>query len=109
MTDITNIDEKVVNAKELFDQGWKFVDTNQPEEAVRCLREAMILFDECGEYRAYTRCINLLGITYANLGNESMAVDCYLDGLEYARLYRVKGLSHVFYNNIGTRYHELED
>ena len=46
MTDITNIDEKVVNAKELFDQGWKFVDTNQPEEAVRCLREAMILFDE---------------------------------------------------------------
>ena len=41
MTDITNIDEKVVNAKELFDQGWKFVDTNQPEEAVRCLREAI--------------------------------------------------------------------
>lgn len=109
MTELNNIDEKIVYAKELFDQGWKCVDTNLPEEAVRCLREAMILFDECGEYRAYTRCINLLGITYANLGNESMAVDCYLDGLEYARLYRVKGLSHVFYNNIGTRYHELED
>lgn len=109
MTDISNMNEKIDCAKELFDKGWEYVDTNRPEDAVRCLREAMILFDECGEYRAYTRCINLLGITYANLGNESMAVDCYLDGLEYARLYRVKGLSHVFYNNIGTRYQELED
>lgn len=109
MTDISNMEEKIEYAKALFDKGWKCVDTNLPEEAVRCLREAMILFDECGEYRSYTRCINLLGITYANLGNESMAVDCYLDGLEYARLYRVKGLSHVFYNNIGTHYYELED
>lgn len=104
-----NLEERKLKAIELFQMGREARLRNKPEEAVRCIREAMLLNDECGSHREYTRCINLLGITYADIGNESMAVDCYLDGLEYAHLYRVKGMSHLFYNNIGTRYQELGD
>lgn len=104
-----NLEEKKQQGNKLFETGRNACIQNRPEEAVRCMREAMILFDECGAHKEYSRCINMLGITYADIGNESMAVDCYLDGLEYIRLYRVKGLSHIFYNNIGTRYQELSD
>jgi len=104
-----NLEEIKQRATELFQMGREARLRNKPEEAVRCIREAMLLNDESGSHWEYTRCINLLGITYADTGNEAMAVDCYLDGLEYAHLYRVKGMSHLFYTNIGTRYQELGD
>lgn len=104
-----NLEEKLLQATNLYDAGSKALIHNKPEEAVRYMREAMLLFSECGAHREYSRCINMLGITYADTGNESMAVDCYLDGLEYVNLYRVKGMAHIFYNNIGTRYQELSD
>jgi diguanylate cyclase (GGDEF)-like protein len=37
-----------------------------------------------------------------------MALDCYLQGLDYAAKYNVHGITHYFYNNIGSRYQELE-
>ena len=107
MTEVFELEEKKQKGLELFQRGRQARIDNKPEEAVRCLREAMILLDECGVYDQYTRCINMLGITYAGIGNDTMAADCYLDGLEYVRLYRLKGLAHMFYNNIGTRYQEL--
>ena len=60
-------------------------------------------------HKMYSYAQNVLGVTYAALGNETMAVDCYLDGLQYAIDYEFHDLISLFYNNIGTRYQELND
>lgn len=76
-------------------------------ESLHYTQEALRLFKECGEDYEYVRCLNMLGIVYANMGDESMAVDYYLEGLEMAQDKKYYDIMSLFYNNIGSRYQEL--
>ncbi len=87
-------------ANEAFEQ-------NDLSETAKLLQDAIHLFRVCGADAEYARSLNFLGVVYANMGDESMAVDYYLEGLEYAQDKNIKGIIPLFYNNIGSRYQEL--
>lgn len=94
-------------AQAYLDQGIQAYEKEQLETASEYIQEALQLLKKCGEDYAYVRNMNLLGVIYAILGNDGMAVDCYLEGLEYAQQNNVNMLFHLFYNNIGSRYQDL--
>lgn len=55
----------------------------------------------------YATALNLLGVIYGATGNETMAVDYLVEGLECAIDYQLNNITTLFYNNIGSRYQEL--
>lgn len=77
------------------------------EEAGILIQNAIHLFKKLKNPERYAIAINTMGVIYAAMGNESMAVDYYLQGLECANANHFEHLFVVFYNNIGTRYQEL--
>lgn len=93
----------------LFYKSLEELESHHLDEAIKYCMEAISGYEELGEYFKCARCLNLQGVIYGAMDNETMAVDCYLTGLEYCRKHRIKGLSHLFYSNIGTRYMELGD
>lgn len=94
-------------AQEYLDRGIQAYEKEQLETAAKYIQEALQLLKKCGEDYAYVRNMNLLGVIYAILGNDGMAMDCYLEGLDYAQQNDVSVLFHLFYNNIGSRYQDL--
>ncbi|SHK09173.1 diguanylate cyclase (GGDEF) domain-containing protein [Anaerocolumna jejuensis DSM 15929] len=93
----------------IFYRSLEELESHHLDEAIKSCMEALCGYEELGEYFKSARCQNLQGVIYAAMDNETMAVDCYLAGLEYCRKHQVKGLAHLFYCNIGTRYLELGD
>lgn len=75
--------------------------------AVRLAQDAVQLFKICGDDMAYARGINFLGVVYSNMGDETMAVDYYLEGLEFSKKKGLNSVISLFYNNIGSKYQEL--
>lgn len=73
----------------------------------RLIQDAVHLFKVCGDDFSYARALNFLGVVYANMGDETMAVDYYLEGLECAKDKGLYAIISIFYNNIGSRYQEL--
>lgn len=93
----------------LFEKSLEELDLHHLDEAIKNCMEAIIGYEELGEYFKCARCQNLQGVIYAAMDNETMAVDCYLAGLKYCREHHIKNIEHLFYGNIGTRYMELGD
>lgn len=96
-------------ADRIFYKSLEELESHHLDEAVKSCMEAISGYEELGEYFWCARSQNLLGVIYGAMDNETMAVDCYLTGLEYSHRHQVKGLIHLFYSNIGTRYLELGD
>lgn len=78
------------------------------QEAAHLVQDAVRLFKICGDDYQYVKCLNYLGVIYANMGDESIAVDYYLEGLQCAKEKKFYDIISLFYNNIGSRYQELE-
>ena len=78
-------------------------------QAALSMQQAINHFKECGNLEQYARCLNMLGVIYAALGNETMAIDYYLEGLECSIQNNFSHLNLLFYNNIGSRYMELHE
>ncbi len=93
-------EEYRIKAKEAF-------TTKNLEETARLAQDAARLFKMCGDDYQYAKCLNFLGVIYANMGEESMAVDYYLEGLECAKENRFYDILSIFFNNIGSRYQKL--
>lgn len=93
-------EEYQVKAKEAFTM-------KNLEESARLAQEAVRLYKVCEDDYQYAKCLNFLGVIYSNMGEESMAVDYYLEGLEYAKEKGYYDILSIFYNNIGSRYQKL--
>ena len=78
-------------------------------EAALSMQAAINIFKETGNMKEYVRSLNLIGVIYAALGNETMAIDFYLEGLECVKQNNLRGMALPFYNNIGSRYMELNE
>ena len=78
-------------------------------KAALSIQEALNHFKEAGNIEEYAKNLNLLGVIYGTIGNETMAIDFFLEGLEYAQEKELHYLSLLFYNNIGSRYMLLHD
>ena len=94
-------------AMELYQDGIKGILNNELQKAIIQFQKAQREFEAMSDHAMYCKSVNTMGVAYAGLGNDLMAVDCYLNGLNHAKTYGVVGLMSVFYNNIGTRYLEL--
>ncbi len=94
-------------AKRLYDEGRKCLFEKKFKQSVMSIQKAMQIYLEIGDLVMYVRAMNSLGVCYGVSGNETMAIDCYLNGLDMAKKYHIDGVSHLFYNNIGTRYQDL--
>lgn len=93
-------------ADEYYAEGMQALAENRLEEAALLVENAKHLYKKLGNLEQYVKTLNLTGVIYAISGNESMAVDCYLDGLDCAI---DNGLDHLlvfFYNNLGEKYQE---
>ena len=82
---------------------------NQLEEAITDIQYALRGFNTLSAHEWYVRAMNMMGVVYSLMENEGMAVNCYLEGLEYAKEHDVKRICSILYNNIGSRYYGLGD
>lgn len=96
-------------ADEYYEEGKQTFFENRLDEAAMLIQNAIHMYKKCGEHEKYTVALNLMGVVYSATGNETMAIDYYLEGLECAIDYGYDNLTMLFYNNIGSRYQELNE
>lgn len=93
-------------AKEYMDEGMQKIE-KKFNHAALLIENALHLSKAAGNMKIYARNLNLMGVICAASGNEVMAIDYYLEGLEYVIDYEFNDIILIFYNNIGSRYQEL--
>lgn len=98
-----------VLADEYTEEGRKAFAERRMEEAVLLVQNASHLYKENQNYLKYAMSMNMLGVIYASMGNETTAVDYYLDALEVASRHKCNQAVALIYNNIGSRYQELKE
>lgn len=96
-------------AHEFVKEGRAFFIERKLNEAALAIRQAIHYFKETENLIMYAKCLNILGVIYATLGNETMAIDYYLEGLECSIRNHFSHITILFYNNIGSRYQELNE
>lgn len=96
-------------ALEYEEKGRKAFEENRMEEAVYLVQNAAHLYKKIPDYARYTASMNLIGVIYDSMGNETMAVDYYLDALETAFKHKYSHAKVSIYNNIGSRYQKLKE
>lgn len=96
-------------AYEYAKEGKQALYDRKLDKAALSIQAAINLFKEIGNVPEYVRALNLIGVIYAAIGNETMAVDFYLEGLECAIQNDLYAMTLPFYNNIGSRYMELNE
>jgi len=101
--------ETTNSAKSLFERGLLFLGDGQTDRAIVAFEEAADIYEKSNDITGFTRAINGIGVAYAEAGNEAIAIEYYMEGLARARKERKVGISHLFYNNIGTLYQDLRD
>ena len=96
-------------AYEYAKEGKQALHDRKLNKAALSIQAAINLFKEIGNISEYIRSLNLIGVIYAAIGNETMAVDFYLEGLDLAIQNELYAMTLPFYNNIGSRYMELNE
>ncbi len=70
------------------------------------MNKALSYLNEAEEWELMTRCYNYMGIAALNRGNIPIAMDYYLNGLNYCHTYHFTAQSIIFYVNLGVLYYE---
>ena len=99
--------EKEQLAIEYMNEGREAFLNNRLNEAALSMQNAINLFTELQDYEKLVLSLNLMGVIYGSIGNETSAMDYFLDGLSYAMDYHFYHYTCLFYNNIGSRYQQL--
>lgn len=108
MEKTTVYDEEMVRlADEYYEEGRQRLFGNRLDEAALLIQNALHLYKQCENYEKYTAALNFMGVIYATTGNETMAVNYYIEGLECANEHGIDNVIALLYNNIGSRYQEL--
>ena len=96
-------------AYEYANEGKAALAERKLNQAALSMQQAINHFKEAGNLSMYARSLNMLGVIDGALGNETMAVDYYLEGLECSIQNNFSHITILFYNNIGSRYLELNE
>lgn len=94
-------------ANEYFQEGIRDFDNHRLTEAILAMQTAKRLFFEVGDLELYVKSINWLGVIYAEIGIDDMAINFYIEGMEASVQYNLPHTAILFLNNIGTQYMEL--
>lgn len=76
-------------AKELVLEARKCYQNKNAQDGLILLEKAKDIFIRAQDYEHYIEAENFMGVIYSAMGNESMAIDIYLDCLELARKKRI--------------------
>lgn len=94
---------------EKLQEAVSYLRNKKLNKAVSTAVSVIHLAEESGDYYTYANAQNVLGVIYVAQGNEMLAIDCYLKGLDCCNTYHIRALLPLFYTNIGSRYQELGD
>ena len=83
--------------------------SNHFSESIQLGQKAIELFKIAGDVENYSVALNLVGVTYGAAGNDDMAIDTYLEGLECAMENHLPTSTLLIYNNIGSKYQQLHE
>lgn len=79
---------------------------NDGEHFFETMNKALSYLNQAEEWDLMTRCYNYMGIAALNRGNIPIALDYYLNGLNYCETYHFSNQSIVFNVNLGVLYYE---
>ena len=99
--------EKEQLAIEYMNEGKEAFLENRLNEAAILMQNAINSFKEIQNYEKLIVSLNLMGVIYGAIGNETSAMDYFLEGLSYAIDHQFYNYTCLFYNNIGSRYQQL--
>ena len=94
-------------ANEYFEEGIKAFDNHRLAEAILAMQTAHRLFFKVGDFEHHVKSINWLGVIYAEMGIDDVAINFYIEGMEASIRYNLPHTTILFLNNIGTQYMEL--
>ena len=94
-------------ANEYFEEGIKAFDNHRLAEAILSMQTAQRLFFKVGDFEHHVKSINWLGVIYAEMGIDDVAINFYIEGMEASIRYNLPHTTILFLNNIGTQYIEL--
>ena len=98
---ITSVDKKV---KAAIEETMELIGHKKMAEARVLIDTATHISLENKSYDLYARCQNLSGFIYSSVGEDSLAMDSFLAGLECCENHKLSNLLPLFYNNIGSCY-----
>lgn len=94
-------------ANEYYEEGIHAFDEHRLAEAILSMQTAKKLYNKVGSMERYVRSLNWLGVMYAEMGIDDMALNFYIAGMEASVQYELPHTTILFLNNIGTQYMEL--
>jgi diguanylate cyclase (GGDEF)-like protein len=95
-------------AAEYMEKGRTAFFSKELNKAAALTQNAIDIYRTEKNYEQYAYAQNMMGVIYISLGNESAAMDCYLEVLECSKKHGVTSVLALAYNNIGSRYQELQ-
>ena len=99
--------EKRILAQEYVQEGRQLFDENKYNESAILYENAIAIYQQLEDWENCTHHQNMMGVIYSQMGNESIAVDYFLEGLGCAKAHKVERTLSLFYNNLGYRYQAL--
>lgn len=94
---------------ELLQEVFPLIYEGKLKEAENAAARARDIFEKIDDKRQVAASLNLLSIVYAEMGNDSMDVECLLDGLEICIDEEVYDVAAKIYNNIGSQFMKYKD
>jgi len=94
---------------ELLQEVFPLIYEGKLKEAENAAARAKDIFEKIDDKRQVAASLNLLSIVYAEMGNDSMDVECLLDGLEICIDEEVYDVAAKIYNNIGSQFMKCKD
>lgn len=86
--------------------GEVYYGLNDGEHFFETMGRALSNLNQAEEWEMMTHCYNYLGIVALNRGNIPIALDYYLNGLNYCETYHFSDLSIILNINLGVLYYE---
>ncbi|MFR1950185.1 MAG: hypothetical protein ACLS3D_09510 [Roseburia hominis] len=83
-------------ADEYYEEGRARFFDHKLEEAAMLVQNALHLYKKCDDMLKYATALNMLGVIYGATGNETMAVDYLVEGLECAIDYQLNNITALF-------------
>ncbi|MBR0434799.1 MAG: GGDEF domain-containing protein [Lachnospiraceae bacterium] len=102
-----NKQEKIV--LEDYEHGLECLWRGEYERATEIFEECKKQYFEIGNSVMYCRSLSSLGVTFEELGSRDMAMDCYLQALNYVKANGINYYVGVYYGSIGNCFLKLND
>lgn len=95
-------------AAEYMEEGRTAFFSKELNKAATLTQNAIDIYRMEKNYEQYAYAQNMMGVIYGSLGNESASMDCYLEVLECSKRHGISSVLALAYNNIGSRYQEIQ-